>query len=180
MSKRIAASVAIAGVLLAAGVAEATIPDSGGTVHACYKASNGDLRLIDPSVGGSCNSNEKSLSWTQSAPQGPQGDQGPAGVQGSTGPQGAAGLTVDLKTMVVSAFAFGDPVIGGFSKTLSCPSGSKVLNGDFVWDHFIAPLPPEVAQSEPIGDDSWVFAVGAGPESKGLPVLLTIECAAAG
>ena len=178
MSKRIAATVVMVVLLLAAGVAEATIPDSGGTIHGCYKVSNGDLRLIDPSGGGSCNSNEKSLSWTQSAPQGVQGDQGPDGVQGSTGPQGAAGLTVP-PTLVVDGEAFGDPVIGGFSASLSCPQGMKVLNGSYEWDHFIAPLPPEVVQSEPIGDDSWVFAAGAGPESKGLPILLFIECAVA-
>ena len=179
MSKRIAATVVIAGLLLAAGVAEATIPDSGGTIHACYKSSNGDLRLIDPSAGGSCNSNEKGLNWTQSAPQGAQGDQGPPGVQGSTGPQGPAGLTVNPKTAFVSGIAAGDPVIGGFSASLSCPTGMKVLSGSFQWDFFIDPKPPQIAQSEPFGDDEWVFAVGAGPDSKGIPIFLSIECAAA-
>jgi hypothetical protein len=179
MSKRIAAAAVIAGLLLAAGVAEATIPDSGGAIHACYKTSNGDLRLVDPSGGGSCNSNETSVSWTQSAPQGPQGDQGPAGVQGSTGPQGPAGLMVDPKTMIVRGTATGDPVIGGFSKTLTCPQGTKILNGTWQWVAFIDPKPPQVAQSEPVGDDGWVFAVAAGPESKGMSMFLFIECAAA-
>ena len=179
MSKRIAVTVAIVGLLLAAGVAEATIPDSGGTIHACYKVSNGDLRLIDPSAGGSCNSNEKSLSWTQSAPQGPQGDQGPAGVQGTTGPQGPAGLTVDPNTALVTGQAVGDPVIGGFSKILTCPTGMKILSGNWSWFAFKNLMPPQIAQSEPFGDDSWVFAVGAGPDSKGIAMNLRIECAAA-
>jgi hypothetical protein len=177
MSKRIAATAAIVGLLLAAGVAEATIPDSGGAIHACYKSANGDLRLVDPSAGGSCNTNEKSISWTQSAPQGVQGDQGPAGVQGSAGPQGAAGLTVDTNTAFVSKTVAGDPVIGGFSTTLKCPTGMKVLNGSFQWDFFIDPKPPQIAQSEPFGDDEWVFAVGAGQDSKGIPIFLSIECA---
>jgi len=179
MSKRIAATAVIVGLLLAAGVAEATIPDSGGTIHACYKSSNGDLRLVDPSAGGSCNSNEKSLSWTQSAPQGPQGDQGAAGVQGSTGPQGPAGLTEDPKTSVVTGLAVGDPVIGGFSATLSCPTGMKILSGNWNWFDFIGLKPPQIAQSEPSGDSSWVFAVGAGSDSKGIAMILDIRCIAA-
>jgi hypothetical protein len=179
MSKRIGATAVIVGLLLAAGVAEATIPDSSGTIHACYKSSNGDLRLVDPSGGGSCNTNEKGVNWAQSALQGAQGDQGPAGAQGSTGQQGPAGLTVDSKTAFVTKTVAGDPVIGGFSATLACPTGMKVLNGSFQWDFFIDPKPPQIAQSEPLGDGEWVFAVGAGPDSKGIPIFLSIECAEA-
>jgi len=58
----IAISVALAG----AGVALATIPDSGtGVFHGCVKTATGDLRVIDPSKGQACTSSEKAVSWNQ-------------------------------------------------------------------------------------------------------------------
>src|SRR6187431_2739285 len=36
--------------LLVAGLAWATIPDAGGTIHACYSRSGGTLRVIDATV----------------------------------------------------------------------------------------------------------------------------------
>ncbi len=71
-----------AGVLVAAvigGVAWAAIPDANGTIHGCYKAQHGQLRVID--TGESCLPSEVALSWNQ------------AGQQGATGPQGATGAT---------------------------------------------------------------------------------------
>jgi hypothetical protein len=50
-------------LLLAGGIAYAAIPDANGTIHACYKTSNGSLRVIDPGAGGTCNSSETGLSW---------------------------------------------------------------------------------------------------------------------
>jgi hypothetical protein len=67
-------------VLVGAGIAYATIPDSGGKIHACYKTSGGALRVIDS---GSCLSSEAPLTWGQTGPQGQQGIQG---VQGERGP----------------------------------------------------------------------------------------------
>jgi hypothetical protein len=71
----IAAAVALVG----AGIAYATIPDSSGKIHACYKLSGGALRVIDS---GSCLSSEAPLSWSQTGPQGLQGVQGQQGVRG--------------------------------------------------------------------------------------------------
>ncbi len=45
---------------LAAGIAYATIPDSNGTIHACYKNGNGALRAID-TASSSCNANETAI-----------------------------------------------------------------------------------------------------------------------
>ena len=39
--------IAAAVVLVGGGIAYATIPDSGGKIHACYKLSGGALRVID-------------------------------------------------------------------------------------------------------------------------------------
>ena len=76
--------------LLVAGVAYATIPDSGGVYTACMK-SNGTIRLIDPSLPANhsmshCKSNETQIKWNQG---GPTGDKGPVGDKGARRRQGA-------------------------------------------------------------------------------------------
>ena len=71
-------------------MAFATIPDSGGVIHGCYKKSGGAVRVIDSSVT-SCVSNETALDWNIRGPAGPQGAIGPEGPQGAEGPQGPAG-----------------------------------------------------------------------------------------
>src|SRR5947208_938170 len=96
-SPRVLAMTAL-GVLLLTGVAYATIPDSGGVIHACYLKSGGSRRVIDAGVT-NCKSNETGISWNQTGPQGPAGPAGPAGPQGpkgdtgATGPQGPTGAT---------------------------------------------------------------------------------------
>jgi Collagen triple helix repeat (20 copies) len=87
---------------LAAGIAYATIPDSGGLYTACVAKTTGAVRLIDTSQTGQtpashCLPQETQVSWNQQGPkgdpgpQGPQGDPGPAGAQGPPGPQGDPG-----------------------------------------------------------------------------------------
>lgn len=78
---------------LSAGIAYASIPDSGGVIHGCYKpqgnGSNAALGVIDTALsGGHCPTGDTALNWNQTGPQGPQG---PTGATGATGPQGAAG-----------------------------------------------------------------------------------------
>jgi hypothetical protein len=61
--------IAIVALLVAVGgVAVAAIPDSNGVIHGCYRAGNGDLRVVDPSA--SCRKNERALSWNQQGPSG--------------------------------------------------------------------------------------------------------------
>ncbi len=166
----------VLGVVVAAGVAKATIPDSGGVIHACYKQSSGAVRVIDQGAGGACKPSEAPLDWPQQAPAGPQGLQGSAGPAGGSGPQGPAGLT---GATVVTGAAIGDPVIGGFSKTLTCPTGMKVINGTWRWFAWISSDPPAVVQSEPFGDSEWVFAAPAGSATKGQELDIAIECVSA-
>jgi len=78
----IAAAAVFAGL---GAIAYASIPDAGGVIHGCYKTNKGDLRVIDPSAGGSCQSSETPLDWSQTGPQGPQGPQGPMGPPGPEG-----------------------------------------------------------------------------------------------
>ena len=56
---------AIAAVILAAaGFAAAAIPGPGGTIHACYAKTGGNLRVVN---GTKCGKAEKPLSWSQGA-----------------------------------------------------------------------------------------------------------------
>ena len=91
------AVVIVAALLVAGGIAYATIPDSSGVIHACYHVNgqgavdgSGTLRVIDPSStnkdGSACKHDEKALDFNQTGPQGTQGPQGPQGQPGPTGP----------------------------------------------------------------------------------------------
>jgi hypothetical protein len=72
--------VALAALVLAAGgVAFATIPDSGGTIHGCYSKINGVLRVVDSAS--DCRTGETPIGWNQ---QGPKGDPGPPGKDVTT------------------------------------------------------------------------------------------------
>jgi hypothetical protein len=76
-------------------IAYASIPDSNGVVHGCFKTSNGSLRVIDsPTV--QCDPrNETAISWNQNGPQGPAGPQGP---EGPAGPAGSATRLITIGT----------------------------------------------------------------------------------
>jgi hypothetical protein len=84
-------------VLLAAGagVAYATIPDSGVVFTACKLNTLGTIRLIDPSLPSTsllshCNATyETGITWNQKGIPGATGPVGPAGATGNTGAQGA-------------------------------------------------------------------------------------------
>jgi hypothetical protein len=110
----------VAGLVLAGGVAYASIPDAAGVIHGCYQKVNGQLRVIDTSRGGTCSPSENALSWNQTGPTGAQGPTGPTGAKGATGatgPTGAAG----------SATAFADLEANGVvvaSKNLTSHSAS--------------------------------------------------------
>jgi hypothetical protein len=75
---RLAALVAVVIAAAAAGIAYASIPDSGGVIHGCYKIAGGALRVIDPATG-SCLNSETSIAWNQTGPTGATGPTGPRG-----------------------------------------------------------------------------------------------------
>lgn len=165
----VVAALVVAG--LAAGAAWATIPDGSGTIHACYSTSDKSLRVIDT---GTCNKGEAPLSWSQNAVQGQQGPQGPQGPQGDTGSPGPPGLTLATG---VGTVAQEDTVIGGFFQELTCPTGTKALQGTYQWYNTIGSMPPQGdVESFPLGDDSWGFAVGANKAYKGLQIFLSLDC----
>jgi hypothetical protein len=81
-----AASVA---VLAAAALPVITSAEGGDTVYACFKSSNGQLRVVK--AVSECLSSETPMTWNLTGAEGLQGPQGPQGSQGAEGPQGPQG-----------------------------------------------------------------------------------------
>lgn len=102
------AALAASVLVLGSGMAHASIPDSGGVIHACYAQKDGSLRVID-SPSQTCQSKETALNWNAQGPQGPPGANGVSGYEVVTvhdpAPSGSADITV------------------------LCPSGKKALGG---------------------------------------------------
>jgi hypothetical protein len=93
--------IAAVAVLVGGGIAYATIPDSTGKIHACYKLSGGALRVIDS---GGCLTSEAPLSWSQTGPQGQQGIQWPQGERGPSDLWHADGFTSSAKNLHTGNF----------------------------------------------------------------------------
>ena len=113
----------------AAYAASASIPDSSGVIHGCYKpngnGSRSPLGVIDTALpGGTCPKGQTELSWNQTGPQGPQG---PTGATGATGPTGATGATG----------ATGPSTAGpaGLDTTIVFASGTTAVAADCPADH---------------------------------------------
>jgi hypothetical protein len=107
----------VAGLVLAvSGIALASIPDSSGVIHGCYRTSNptkGAVTVIDSEAGGTCPSGTVALNWNQTGPQGPPGLSG-------------------VETVVAEASLLG----GQNPRTevdivAQCPTGKAVIGGGF-------------------------------------------------
>lgn len=118
----IAAGVSLVVIGVGAGVASASIPDSGGVIHACYQnpppAHGANLQVIDTGNGGSCSGGMAALTWNQTGPAGPAGATGPAGPQAT-----AQDVTSQVTYNVGSGGTTPEYV------TLDCPAGTLALNG---------------------------------------------------
>src|SRR5262245_17971780 len=112
----------VLGVVLAlaaaVGVAAGAIPDSGGTINACYTKVGGVLRVVDTDRNQHCVSAvENPISWGQ---RGPQGDPGPAGT---TGQDAKTVLSTDW---LATGPAGGEMDIPGLQQTIDVPQGAAV------------------------------------------------------
>jgi hypothetical protein len=95
MKRKLAFVIAAAAAALVGGAAYATIPDGQGTIHACYKTENGQLRVVDADP---CHPSETALTWNQTGPQGPPGPPGADStktVSGAINPDGTSQLATD-------------------------------------------------------------------------------------
>jgi len=120
-------------------VAVASIPDSSGVYHGCFKKSDGNIRIIDSNAT-SCSSNEIEMTWSQ---QGPPGQPGAPGTAGQTGPRGPSdayvkdqkgsfgavtiSTTAPTTILTLSALPPGNYVVNS-SAAISGPSGFAVTS----------------------------------------------------
>jgi len=146
--------------------------DSPKILYACYIPNTGTTyRIKEADLKQTCANNAHLMfSWNQQGvagpvgpqgpiglvgPQGPQGPQGPAGPAGPkgdagpAGPQGPAG-GIDWSSLYSTAQSFSIPArVWDSSRSLSCPTGKRVLSGRF-----------GLSNNDP---DSKAYVVGAGP-----------------
>jgi hypothetical protein len=137
-----AAAAAVLAVVAGTGIAMASIPDSGGVIHACYKpnanGSNAPLGVIDTArSGGHCPGGDKQLTWNQ---------------------------TAALTTQVVTAQAA--PFPGGTTATATCPTGTTVTGGGFSAGTAAGAA---VGESFPDGN-AWTAVMTGGPSGAVLTV----------
>jgi Collagen triple helix repeat (20 copies) len=168
--------VPVATVLGATGVAVAgaAIPSGDGVISGCYSNTNGDLRVIDPSLDG-CKASETPLPWNQTGPPGPIGPSGPQGEPGPTGPQGPPGPTGP--TGPPGAFAGIEVVTTNFTvpqstleftyvATAECPPGTVVISGGYEIEQAgvneFRGSHPEVVQPDV---QRWSIGVGADDDT---------------
>ena len=83
----------VALVAAATGFAAASIPDSKGTITACYSKKTGALRVIDEAQ--KCKSSERRLTFASKGVPGSNGEPGGTGAQGPQGEPGPQGLKGD-------------------------------------------------------------------------------------
>jgi hypothetical protein len=95
LSRNSTALAFVALVAIGVGVAGAQIPSPDATIHGCYAAKGGAVRIIDGDPGGqTCTpKTEVSLNWNQRGATGPAGPAGPVGPSGPAGPKGDTGAT---------------------------------------------------------------------------------------
>jgi hypothetical protein len=109
--KWVAVAMAAVLLLLAGGIAYASIPGPDGVIHGCYKTSGGNqgsVIVVDSAA--SCPSGYTALNWNQA---------GPAGVDGT---DGVSGYEVVQGLVVIQG-----PHSGNGSGTISCPAGKVAL-----------------------------------------------------
>jgi hypothetical protein len=110
--------IAGAALILLGALAYATIPDTNGIIHGCYKKSGGTLRVIDDTVSQCDSRAEIPIQWSQTGPQGPAG---PAGYS--------------LATSATSEGVHLPP--GQFTQILSkdLPAGNWVISASAIVDY---------------------------------------------
>jgi hypothetical protein len=136
-----AATVAVACAAVvagAAGISLASIPDSSGIIHGCYKSGGTvhPLKVIDNSVTAKCPSGYTALNWNKAGPQGPAGPQGTSGL-----PVGYANESIDGYTLTETA---NTTVVA----TPALPAGSYIVNATV---SLYSPTVPAGAQCAIIG-----------------------------
>src|SRR6266702_3408014 len=115
--RTVAVVVGAGGVLgLGVGLAVASIPGAGGVIHACYKTSQGQTRIVESAS--DCGASETAIEWNQTGQQGAVGPAGPAGTSDIY-------FNRNFQDMPLAPFP------GVTVATLSLPGGSYVMHAKF-------------------------------------------------
>ena len=107
----------VGAVLVAAGIASASILSNGGVVTACVNSS-GIPKLI--SAGAKCHRHEARITWNQSGRTGPPGPTGATGSTGATGATGATGPTGPFPATLPS----GKTLTGAYAVVFQAAAGN--------------------------------------------------------
>jgi len=95
-------------VVALGGAAFAAIPDSDGTIHACYQTNTGNLRVVESNA--DCRSSERPISWNEKGPPATAGD---------------GRVISNNERLAVGARASGLDVPGFFALTFECPADDQ-------------------------------------------------------
>jgi hypothetical protein len=132
-------SVAVAVVVVVAiavgGIAYASIPDSNGVIHGCYRPTTG--QLIVATSGKGCEEGWTPLNWSQTGPTGLTGATGATGPTGATGATGATGPSDGWDGLPGGTVPTGGGFVTLTGGATGITPGSYLTSGHVVW----APLP---------------------------------------
>jgi hypothetical protein len=134
VARRFVLALVVIVMLLASGVAIASIPGPDGVIHGCYKNSNGDLIVIDHAA--NCPGGYTSLNWNQVGPP---------------GPSGIAGHEVVTAQDLVPAFSSFNESVDAF-----CPTGKVATGGGFTALNYQYLT---VVRNHPSGPTGWYLEV---------------------
>lgn len=150
-------------ILMVGGVAYASIPDSGGVIHGCYKNGTGvrDFKLLDSDTG-SCASGWTEITWNQTGPQ------GATGATGATGPQGASPTFYSV--YVEKTFNANSTNVFG----VACDSGDVAVGGEY--NGVTAGSLLNITTSQFGGGGLWVFQVD-NLDSSAHSAIFGVRCA---
>jgi len=210
MKRRLVVAGIAGGVLMVAGgVAYASIPDSSGAIHGCYTKHAGlftppvgSLRVIDTAKGQQCTGSETAVSWNQTGPQGPAGApgangaagaagaQGPAGPKGDAGPAGPAGVSGFQVVTETDVRAAGD--YNSHEIDADCPSGTVPFAAGYSSEVSNGAIDGNLSffnNNRIEGTNTWrlmyrsdykVLNPGSDPETLSDTITLSVTCAATG
>jgi hypothetical protein len=125
----VAAAVVGGALVLTVGVGYATVSDTGGVIHGCFKSVNGQLRIVGSAA--DCEPSETGIDWNEvgptgaTGPDGATGATGPTGATGSSGASGPAGLS-GLQTVTLASISNS---VSPKEAVVTCPSGKHVISG---------------------------------------------------
>jgi hypothetical protein len=123
----------IIGIVLAGGMAFASVPDASGVIHACLRsrgnpAAGYTVRIVDTQRG-KCDSDELSLNWNQQGRPGESGRPGAQGPSGATGPAGPAALRWQGEWREGRSYSIGDAVEWDGTSFVSVQDGNRDVPG---------------------------------------------------